>query len=392
MAAYSSQAAQYSASSINAASSAAAYSAAAAKYSASVNNAASSAAAYSAASYSAAAYSASAAQYSASVNAAAASASAYSAAAAQYSASANAAAYSASAAQYSASINAAAASASAYSAAVAQYSASANVAASSAAAYSASSAAAYSAAASQWSASAVAASAAAYSQGNAFSSSSLAASASAYSANLAASASAFSANAAAQASASAYSASSSAAAAAAATGIPSTWSVPRTACVAEGTSGRALTGSSIASPDMTQGKCVKYCNDAGFVLAGIEYSTECYCGNVLEHGASLDKSSPMCNMQCGGSSDICGGPSALTLFVSNAAVSSLSSDFTSKPITLKDGWEKPSTECVQEGTTGRALTGASFADDAMLPSKCMEFCKSKNFKLAGVEYGREVSC
>lgn len=77
--------------------------------------------------------------------------------------------------------------------------------------------------------------------------------------------------------------------------------------------------------------------------------------------------------------------------VSNAAVQSLSDDFTSKPVTLQDGWQVASTACVAEGTTGRALTGASFADDSMLPAKCMSFCKDKGFRLAGVEYGREVS-
>lgn len=97
-------------------------------------------------------------------------------------------------------------------------------------------------------------------------------------------------------------------------------------------------------------------------------------------------------MNCGGDSgNICGGPDAITLFVSNAALEKLSDDFTSKPITLQDGWAVASTACVAEGTTGRALTGAMFADDSMLPAKCMSFCKNKGFRLAGIEFGREVS-
>jgi hypothetical protein len=42
-------------------------------------------------------------------------------------------------------------------------------------------------------------------------------------------------------------------------------------CIAEGSSGRALTGKSISNANMTRGACVSFCQSFGFPLAGVEY-------------------------------------------------------------------------------------------------------------------------
>lgn len=340
---------------------------------------------------SAAAYSSSAAAYSSN-------AAAYSSQAGQYSASSSAAAYSASsAAAYS--------SASAYSSKAAQYSASSSAAASvsaysasvaaSAAAYSAgvfsASAAAYSAAASA-SASVYSASAAAYSAGVYSASAaaySAASSVAAYSSSVSASAAAFSAS---SVSAASYSASSSAAAVAA-TATPTPWISATVSCIAEGTTGRALIGASTASNDMTYTKCLTYCASNGFAIAGLEYGRECYCGNALVNGGSLAVTSTQCNMPCAGSSSkTCGGPGALTIFVIPSQVTGLSSNLNAQTPALPSGWSAASTACIAEGTTGRALTGASTASADMTGAKCAAYCSNLGFQYAGVEYGRECYC
>lgn len=46
-------------------------------------------------------------------------------------------------------------------------------------------------------------------------------------------------------------------------------------CIAEGSTGRALTGASwISSTAMTRGACVSFCSDKGFAYAGVEYGQE----------------------------------------------------------------------------------------------------------------------
>jgi hypothetical protein len=45
--------------------------------------------------------------------------------------------------------------------------------------------------------------------------------------------------------------------------------------IAEGSSGRALTGAQTSSQSMTPALCASYCSNLGFGLSGTEYSTEC---------------------------------------------------------------------------------------------------------------------
>ncbi|ODO08374.1 hypothetical protein L198_00099 [Cryptococcus wingfieldii CBS 7118] len=182
-----------------------------------------------------------------------------------------------------------------------------------------------------------------------------------------------------------------AAASSAVSSLPTGWAV--TACIGEGTSGRALPATSTSSSDMTQAKCVSYCSNAGYTLAAIEYASECWCSNVLQNGASLTKTSDACTMPCSGdSTSICGGPSALTLIANATAIASLNADLTSGTVSLPTNWAVPSTSCIAEGTTGRALTGSSYSSADMTLAKCSSYCTSEGYGIAGVEYSSECYC
>jgi hypothetical protein len=47
-------------------------------------------------------------------------------------------------------------------------------------------------------------------------------------------------------------------------------------CVAEGSTGRLLTGARLETADMTPQKCTSFCADAGLQYSGVEYGSECY--------------------------------------------------------------------------------------------------------------------
>jgi hypothetical protein len=61
--------------------------------------------------------------------------------------------------------------------------------------------------------------------------------------------------------------------------LPSGWKAA--GCVQDGVNGagRTLSGYSYVSDDMTLAKCVNTCNDRKFAYAGVEYGSECWCGN-----------------------------------------------------------------------------------------------------------------
>lgn len=199
-----------------------------------------------------------------------------------------------------------------------------------------------------------------------------------------------------------------------ATDLPSGWSAATTSCIQE-VSGRALTGASTASDSMTPGKCAAFCAEKGFALAGVEYSAECFCGNDLVNGASLDLVSGQCNMKCSGDQNvICGGPNAISLWrnpnvkpavsaapspaaSSAASPASTSSAAAAKPTVsgiatnLPSGWTVGPNACIQE-VAGRALVGASTSSNDMTPNKCIKFCSDRGFNKVGLEYGGECYC
>lgn len=93
-----------------------------------------------------------------------------------------------------------------------------------------------------------------------------------------------------------------------------------TVCLADNVGGvRALSGPSTSSSSMTNAACKTYCTSLGFAYSGTEYSAECYCGNTLPTVASSS-----CNMACSasGSTEICGGPNALSVSTNAALIAS----------------------------------------------------------------------
>jgi len=88
-----------------------------------------------------------------------------------------------------------------------------------------------------------------------------------------------------------------------------------------GDGNRVMTGIELANVGqhaVTNTKCVAYCNQRGYSMAGTEYGGQCFCANTLAKGSSkLDDSK--CNMPCeGDSSETCGGSLALSVYSSKA--------------------------------------------------------------------------
>lgn len=70
---------------------------------------------------------------------------------------------------------------------------------------------------------------------------------------------------------------------------------------------------------MSNEKCVSYCQNAGFAVAGTEYGGQCYCGNEIVGSERLNDTS--CDMACeDAASDVCGGGWALTVYSKDGEV------------------------------------------------------------------------
>lgn len=68
------------------------------------------------------------------------------------------------------------------------------------------------------------------------------------------------------------------------------------------------------SPKMTPGLCVQTCAQKGFSYAGVQYGSQCFCGNTYGKYGTAEN----CDMKCSGdSSKICGGTWANTVYKSD---------------------------------------------------------------------------
>ncbi|WWC64110.1 uncharacterized protein I303_106717 [Kwoniella dejecticola CBS 10117] len=160
----------------------------------------------------------------------------------------------------------------------------------------------------------------------------------------------------------------------------------KTACLQE-VSGRALRGAAYTDlTGMTVETCTAYCKTRGFVMAAVEYGSECYCGSALVGGASLLLTSGQCYMPCvGNSNENCGGPNALWLYINPNSLSSL--------VTLPTGWSYQG--CIAEGWTARALnfTATSYIQKGTMTGEyCARQCAQLGYTMAGTEFASECYC
>jgi len=77
------------------------------------------------------------------------------------------------------------------------------------------------------------------------------------------------------------------------------------------TKGRDLNGLMWSSSQMTTEKCLQHCQSQGYDYAGIQYSSQCFCGNTYGKSGTADN----CNMPCkGNAKQICGGTWANSVY------------------------------------------------------------------------------
>ncbi|KAK4158470.1 putative fungistatic metabolite [Chaetomidium leptoderma] len=173
-------------------------------------------------------------------------------------------------------------------------------------------------------------------------------------------------------------------------------------CYSEGTTGRALTygAGGIPAAEMTVAKCTAACRAANYILAGVEFGGECYCGNTIANGGAIATSG--CNMLCNGdSSEFCGGGNRLNVYnyqnQYDPAATSTATPAPSGGGANPAGPSQPETVgnyewhgCRTEATGTRALSAATFASDEMTLEACQAFCSAYTY--FGVEYARECFC
>jgi hypothetical protein len=160
---------------------------------------------------------------------------------------------------------------------------------------------------------------------------------------------------------------------------------------------------------MTNAKCQDACRSSGYILAGTEYSGECYCDNQYQDGgAPAPDGETQCNMPCNGNqTEICGGPNRLSMWkwysgdettvpVGSASATSAPAGKTSSIVVtpvatgLPQGFEYKG--CYVDGIGYRILDYQQPDDQQMTISSCSTLCASAGYEIAGMEYSAQCFC
>ncbi|KAF3021530.1 hypothetical protein E8E14_012464 [Neopestalotiopsis sp. 37M] len=151
-------------------------------------------------------------------------------------------------------------------------------------------------------------------------------------------------------------------------------------CKKEPSTARALAAARYAYNGMTLESCMKNCT--GYNYWGTEYGRECYCGNSIDSG-SEDAAITDCNMPCSGDvTEYCGAGNRIEVYVTTVTpTASLAREPTVSPYARLG--------CFTE-VSGRALTGARYADNSMTLELCASKCSG--FSYFAAEYSRECYC
>lgn len=167
-------------------------------------------------------------------------------------------------------------------------------------------------------------------------------------------------------------------------------------CYTDNVSARSL-GVTMGTPGgqgaLTIQACTAACKAAGYTLAGVEYSGECYCDNQLRNsGGPAPDGNTLCNMPCNGNNaQICGGPNRLSLFT-------LGNNPPTAPSTTKTTSAAPTTTawtpmgCFGDDTNQRSLSQRVAVAGGLSIEACQAACKAAGYPIAGVEYSQECYC
>ncbi|KAH7032617.1 WSC domain-containing protein [Microdochium trichocladiopsis] len=131
-------------------------------------------------------------------------------------------------------------------------------------------------------------------------------------------------------------------------------------------------------------RCTKKCADAGYALAGMEFGTQCFCGDQLTSRAT-QVAERGCFQDCAGDdTQICGGGSRLSLWG------------TGKPTVLQPPRNPPSVGaykyagCYKDNQGSKAMPVGKPGGSSLTLEKCASACAGYNY--FGTEYASECTC
>ena len=177
-----------------------------------------------------------------------------------------------------------------------------------------------------------------------------------------------------------------------ATGLSQGWSSK--GCYVDAVNGRILPTQVPADNTMTVESCVSSCVANGYSVAGMEYASQCFCGNQIIQGGTKDTANPSgCNMNCAGNAnEICGGPNRMSIYSNYTGTVPVIQPPVQQNTSLPGNWKYVG--CLTDAAGGATRT---FPWQIILPQNnsaqnCLSQCSAYGYGRGGMEYGDECYC
>ena len=169
--------------------------------------------------------------------------------------------------------------------------------------------------------------------------------------------------------------------------LPSGWSY--SGCWVDGANGRILANQQPDSTTNTIETCITTCSGLNMSIAGLEYSSQCFCDSYVRNGGVLSSADSNCAMTCSGNSaEICGGPDLLNIYSSSPP--QLAPVAVIKKTGLPETWTYQG--CYSDNIGNRDFGPAGVEIDSTTLNTaeyCLGQCYSLGFNAGGTEYGSQ---
>ncbi|KKY17432.1 putative copper radical oxidase [Phaeomoniella chlamydospora] len=170
------------------------------------------------------------------------------------------------------------------------------------------------------------------------------------------------------------------------TDLPSGWTYQ--GCYVDNANGRAMAYQQTDSSSLTVESCITECVALGYTVAGMEYSSQCFCDDYVRNGATLASESE-CNMACSGdSSGICGAGNRLSIY-SDGPLEVLAVP-AAQNTSLPGSWKYQG--CLLDGAVNRTFFWQLILTDNNTATNCLTQCAEYGYNAGGMEYGDECYC
>ncbi|KAF8534900.1 putative glyoxal oxidase precursor [Trichophaea hybrida] len=169
--------------------------------------------------------------------------------------------------------------------------------------------------------------------------------------------------------------------------LPSGWKY--SGCYVDGTNGRILATQQPDNAALTIESCISACVGLGYTVAGMEYSTQCFCDNFMRNGGSLASADTDCGMACGGNSaEKCGGPNRMSVYANGTL--QVYQPPRAQNTSLPGNWKYQG--CLLDDAVARTFPYQIILTNNNTATNCLTQCSTFGYGAGGMEFGDECYC